>query len=402
MNILFLTLSHIRDLNEHDIYQDLCREFSETNHRVYVVTPALPGDETLSESCGCVILSVRIGKQAGCSLIEKGISTLLMPQYYAVAIKKYLKGIKFDLILYSTPPITLLPVIRSLKKQHRCRTYLMLKDIFPQNAVDLEMFGKRSPIYYWFRHQEKALYAVSDTIGCMSRANMEYLRTHNKLGKTHVEICPNALQARTITPLLEEEKHLLRQIYGIPECVKVLVYGGNLGAPQGVDYLIKCLGTVSDDTRIFFLIIGDGSAYGCLDRYIQEKQLKNVLLIKRLPREEYFRLMRLGDVGMVFLDPRFTIPNFPSRILPYMEYSMPIACVTDRATDIGTIARDNGFGWYVPSDDPSAFRDMIDHICSADLSAMGILARAYLETHFDTKTCCRRILDTVSLEDCHA
>ena len=43
------------------------------------------------------------------------------------------------------------------------------------------------------------------------------------------------------------------------------------------------------------------------------------------------------DVGLIFLDKRFTIPNFPSRLLSYMQASMPVLAATDVNTDIGKV-----------------------------------------------------------------
>ena len=154
MNVLFLTLAEVYDINSHDIYQDLMRYFSEQGHRVFVVTAAQKskGLQTeLYESCGCKILRVRVGNQSNCSLIEKGISTVMIQHQFLGAINKYLKNESFDLILYATPPITLMPLIKKLKKRNKCATYLMLKDIFPQNAVDLGMMRKNGLLYKYFR-----------------------------------------------------------------------------------------------------------------------------------------------------------------------------------------------------------------------------------------------------------
>ena len=95
------------------------------------------------EDNGIHILRVKIGNITKTkNLVKKGVSTLLLDYQYKKAIKKYLKHVNFDLVLYSTPPITLSSVINHIKKKHNARTYLLLKDIFPQNAVDLGMLSK--------------------------------------------------------------------------------------------------------------------------------------------------------------------------------------------------------------------------------------------------------------------
>ena len=57
-----------------------------------------------------------------------------------------------------------------------------LKNIFPQNAIDLGMLSKngwKKLIYNYFSFKRKKLYAISDYIGCMSKANCCYLMEHN-------------------------------------------------------------------------------------------------------------------------------------------------------------------------------------------------------------------------------
>ena len=55
---------------------------------------------------------------------------------------------RFDLVIYPTPPITFAPLVAKLKRQHDCGTYLILRDIFPQNARDLGMI--RDPLTFAF------------------------------------------------------------------------------------------------------------------------------------------------------------------------------------------------------------------------------------------------------------
>lgn len=158
MNILFLTLNRVSDLSERGIYTDLMREFICHGHRVYMVVPAerrFHESTSIKESCGAQILRVKTLNIQKSNVVEKGIGTLLLEMQYQCAIKRYWKDIRFDLILYSTPPITFNRVISSQKKRCKAKSYLLLKDIFPQNAVDLGMFSKRSLIYRLFRKKRK-------------------------------------------------------------------------------------------------------------------------------------------------------------------------------------------------------------------------------------------------------
>ena len=177
MNVLFLSLMGYSSIKNRDIYTDLLREFINQGHKVYIVSPAerRQGIETgLIKEENSTILRVKTGNIQKTNLIEKGISTILLEPQFVAAIKKYFGSIKFDLILYSTPPITIAKAVEYVKKRDCATTYLMLKDIFPQNAVDIGMMttsGLKGLLYKSFRVKEKKLYALSDHIGWNSHSD---------------------------------------------------------------------------------------------------------------------------------------------------------------------------------------------------------------------------------------
>lgn len=379
MNVLFLTLLDFESVYERNIYTDLLREFLKHGHHVYAVSPVERRRRRkthLAIEGNSVILRLRTGNMQKTSIIEKGISTVLIEPLYISSIKRYFENVKFDLVLYSTPPITLCRAVEYVKKRDCARTYLLLKDIFPQNAVDIGLLSKtglKGLLYRYFRKKEKRLYEISDTIGCMSEANVEYVLKHNpevrkhneaaqkRTGRSIVEVCPNSIEPvdLSVTP---EERREIRNKYHIPLDRTVFVYGGNLGKPQGIDFMLKCLHSQKSNDKVFFLIVGNGTEYGRIERYIEKYHPENIALHQWIPKEEYDKVIAACDVGMIFLDHRFTIPNFPSRLLGYMSVKLPVLAVTDRVTDIGKVIVDGGFGWWCESDTPYSFDRLVNNI----------------------------------------
>lgn len=352
MNIIFLTVSRIKEIKSRGIYTDLMRKFRDEGHNVYIVTPyerqfALP--TSLSEVDGIHLLGVRTLNIQKTNIIEKGIGTILLEAQFNRAIKKYLSHVNFDLILYSTPPITFTDVVRNLKKgTPSAISYLLLKDIFPQNAVDLGMFSKNSLIYWYFRQKEIGLYKHADYIGCMSPANVEFVLRHNSfLVHERVEIAPNSIELKKDPINIDRES--IRKKYDLPIDRPIFIYGGNLGKPQGIDFLIQCLNANCQRNDCHFLIVGNGTEYHKLENWFINTKTDNVSLFPRLPKEDYDALVQSCDIGLIFLDHRFQIPNYPSRLLSYLEYKMPIIAATDINTDIGTIAEKNGYGYCCES-----------------------------------------------------
>ncbi len=395
MNLLFMTLLDFDNIDERNIYTDLLREFYRMGHTVYAISPVERKKNTdtyyvqFDDRLG--ILKLKIGNVQKTNVIEKGISTLTLERRFITAIRKYFSNVKFDLILYSTPPITFQKAVAYVKKRDNSIAYLMLKDIFPQNAVDMRMLsetGAGKYIYKYFRKKEKKLYEVSDYIGCMSEANVQYVKNHNEAALADkVEVCPNCIEPSLEKTILnEEEKAQIRQRYEIPQNKTVFVYGGNLGRPQGIDFVIACIKKIEQLDNIFVLIVGSGTEFDKLNRAIDDNFLKNTKLVAYIPQREYNKLLQVCHVGLIFLDYRFTIPNFPSRLLAYMDAQMPVLAIIDEATDVGEIIKKGDFGWACKSRDSTKAMQMFDHIAKCgEINAKGKNAKGYLKKYFNVE-----------------
>ena len=356
---------------------------------MYVVTPherSLGMPTALKEADGVHILGVKTLNLQKSSTIEKGIGQVLVERQYKRAIKRYLPGVKFDLILYSTPPITFPKVIGCLKRSNpQAMTYLLLKDIFPQNATDIGMLSKtgaKGILYRFFREKEKRLYALSDFIGCMSPANMEYVLKHNpEISKERVEVAPNSIELSN-WDVKKVDRLAVRAQYGLPEDRPIFIYGGNLGKPQGIPFLIDCLDKNANRDDCFFLVIGTGTEFQRINAWYESNCPHAVKIMKGLPKEEYDILVSACDVGMIFLDYRFTIPNYPSRLLSYLENKMPVLCATDPVTDIGRIAEENGYGLWCESNSVEAFTNAVNKMLSSDREEMGNNGFEFLKKNY--------------------
>lgn len=388
MNILFLTLVFSESRG---IYTDLMQEMKARGNKVYVVTPIerkYNQDTSLNKINDINVLKVKTGNIQKVNKIEKGISTLLLEKQFIKAINKHLSDVKFDLIVYSTPPITFSNAVNHVKKRDNAKTYLMLKDIFPQNAVDIEMMKKDGLLYKFFRKKEIELYNISDYIGCMSQGNVEFLLKYNDfIPKEKVEILPNTITPLKLDKLNKEEINKVREKYSIPTDKTILVYGGNLGKPQGIDFIIDCVKENERRDNTFFFIIGSGTDYDKLNNYIKENNIKNTAIYSYMPKEDYDNVVKACDIGLVFLDKRFTIPNIPSRILTYMEFGMPIIAATDSNTDLNRILEDSKSGLWSKSGDLDNFYKNVNTMCKNKnlLQYMGINGRDYLEKYYTSK-----------------
>ena len=391
MKILYLTLSKI-DLQKQGIYADLINALRDAGHEVMLVQACEPKDtkETfISEEGGVRILRVLVGSLFGVNFIQKGINTVLIAPKCKAAIRKFLGTDRFDLVLYATPPITFAGVVRFAKKRYGCKSFLMLKDIFPQNAVDIGLFSDRSPICAYFRHQEKVLYDISDHIGCMSKKNREYLLAHHpELHENKVLIFPNT---QKITRREREEAQ--REANGSMR----FVFGVNFGRPHAIDFLIRAIeDSRKQDLNASFVFVGNGSEVSRVEQ--AAAKLPNMEFVPFMPPEEYEQFMESCDVGIISLDYRFTIPNYPSRALGYMAMEKPILAATDPVTDIRElVTQEAKCGLWCSSDDVDGFIDCVRRFLDdpAFCRTCGTNGRKYLEAHFDVQTSVAKIEESM-------
>jgi glycosyltransferase involved in cell wall biosynthesis len=386
MNVLFLTLVSIEDINEQGIYHDLIKEFRNRNVNIFVLCPRerRMGLETELFEDDCIkILKVKTGNITKTNVIEKGITTLTIERVFLNAVKKYFKKVKFDMIIYSTPPSTFYKIINFFKKKDNAISYLMLKDIFPQNAVDIGLIKKASFLYKYFRKKEEKLYDISDFIGCMSPKNCEYVLKNNHIAKEKIEVFPNSIKISDFSTATDYSD--IYQRYSIPKDKILFLYGGNLGKPQGIAFLIDIIDNFEKLENSFLLIVGSGTEYGKIENHILTHKICNTKLISFLPKKDYDSILKKADVGLIFLDKRFTIPNFPSRLTAYMDYALPILAATDKSTDLKETLEHSECGFWCESGDTEAFMKYVE-ILSKDKEKrvkMGKNGRKYLEKNYN-------------------
>lgn len=385
MKILFITQDYPTASKGSNIYTDLSEALLKKGHKVKVVVSEEKKNiikTKLNNERGLEVLRVKTGNIYEVNLFEKAISFLRVGNQLIKSINKYFKEYQFDLILFHTPPVTFNKTIKWVMNKYKAPSYLMMKDIFPQNGLDIGIYSKHNPMYIYFKKQEQKLYKTATKIGCMSEGNIKYLLKENKyLKKNKLEIFPNTVFVKDFDKTTIEEKQKIRKKYNIDKKDVVAIFGGNFGKPQGIDFLIKIIDFYKNREGLKFLLIGRGTEKKRLFNYIDENKINNVIKYDYMPRNDYENLLSSCDIGLIFLDSRFTIPNFPSKTLSYLECALPIMAAIDKNTDYGRIIEKAQFGYYVISGDINKFdKKFTELLTNKKLRIeMGKKGRNYLE-----------------------
>jgi len=350
------------DINmDSNLHSDLAEEFRNKGHQVYVATlleKKINQNTYIERVKELNILRVRAGDWFNTnSVIKKGLTTVTIAYYFKKAIQKYFNNIKFDLVIYPTPPITFTPVVKYLKQRDKCASYLILRDIFPQNVRDLGLLN--NPLLYdYFRLKEKQLYNISDYIGCMSKGNIKYVLDHNDIDKSKLEILYNWGKVFYNNQVIAVD---YKKKYGL-ENKFVAVFGGNIGLPQELEFLLELAKEYKNRSDVVFFIIGKGAQKEKIVNLIDYHKLSNMIIKDYIPRDEYRNLLKQCDIGLINLNRTFTIPNMPCKIVDYFNVSIPILASTDKNTDLKQFLQDAKAGLWSETGDLEAYKSNFEKL----------------------------------------
>jgi glycosyltransferase involved in cell wall biosynthesis len=357
MRILFLMIAYPVINENSSMYTDLTQKFAVNKHDVFVAVANGPKQTSFKKEGGINVLRVRTMELFKTSFVRKGIANILLQYQVFRGIKKYLSDVNFDAVIVSTPPITYLSIIKKLKKKFKLKVYLILRDIFPQNAKDLGII-KNQLLLKYFRKQERNLYSVTDYIGCMSPGNIEYVRVHNpEIDQSKPHLLPNW---KNVTEYCKPDLNLKREL-GLEDKF-IAIYGGNLGKPQNIDFILDLAKENIYRNNVVFLIIGEGSEKRRITDLVLKYRLHNVFIKNQLPQKQYQEIVKNCDIGLISLSDKFSIPNIPSRTLSYWEAKLPVLAAIDKHTDFSNILDQSGSGLWSISGDINSYKQNFDKL----------------------------------------
>ncbi|SKA09516.1 glycosyltransferase family 4 protein [Selenihalanaerobacter shriftii] len=394
MDILCLFITYPNKPDNHTMFKNLTKRLSDKGHNVNVVTiqERKYGESTkLNNENGVNVLRVKTGNFFDTNLIEKGLTMLSLGHLFKRAVKKYFSEIDFDLIIHSCPPITYNPLIKYIKKKYNSKSYLILRDIFPDNAKDLGVIDNIF-IYKFFKRMERNLYKYSDYIGCMSQGNIKYVLEHNpEVDEKKMHILRNWSNYKE---KLSVDQNSIRKDYGYTKDDFIAVFGGNMGKAQGLDFILNIAKKI-ESKRIKFLLIGRGTQKERLKKRAIDGILK---ILDYVPKEQYEKLVTACDVGIVSLVNKYSIPNIPSKTVDFFKLGLPIIACIDESTDYGHILENEAKAglFSIHGEEIDFINNLMEVANNENLrNKMSINARQYYEEYLTTEKATKTILKEI-------
>ncbi|MDC1264477.1 glycosyltransferase family 4 protein [Amylibacter sp.] len=319
---------------------DLSLEFIKQGYDVTVLLPSSNAIKgwSVEEYHGVELVRLKVPKTKDVNYKRRTLSEFLMPHAMRRNLKKSpLAEKKWDAIIWYSPSIFLGPLVKYIKKKSACKSYLIIRDIFPEWALDMGLIG-RGLGYWFFSTVANYQYSVADIIGVQTSGNKIYFHAWKKIPGRRLEVLSNWLGERTnveCSIVLDNSKLAGRKIF---------VYAGNMGIAQGVDILLELAEKMSQRSDVGFIFVGRGSELTRLKRMALQLRLENTLFYDEIEPDEILQLYNQCSVGLVSLAHAHKSHNIPGKFLSYMQAGMPVLANVNRSNDLISLIRTEGIG----------------------------------------------------------
>jgi O26/O145-antigen biosynthesis N-acetyl-L-fucosamine transferase len=396
MRLLILIDCYLPTMNSTaKLIHDLALEFGNLGHEVTILTPshAIADAIQVRDEEGLRIARVRMGKIKGVPKIVRAIQEVRLSNVIWRRAQRFLRANPADAIIYYSPTIFFGALVRRLKSLWGCPSYLILRDIFPQWAVDSGIL-KKGIAWRFFRQKERAQYDAADVIAVQSRGDLRYFNEHFSGKNYRPTVLYNWARSREVGLPPTSYRNRL----GLQDKV-VFVYGGNLGVAQDVDNLIRLAASLIDRPEIHFLFVGEGTEMPRMERLIAARQLQNIHLLPAVGQHEYHAMLSECDVGLLSLDRRLTTHNVPGKLFGYMYWGKPVLASLNPGNDLFNLLGHKRAGFcLVNGDDANLTAAALQLASDVELrTQMGRNARSLLETTFSSRAAAEQILEELSV-----
>lgn len=371
--------------------RDLAREFARQGHALTVLLPSPDQDVpwSLEEIDGVEVLRLKAPRTKDIGYVRRTLGEFAMPFAMLRQFRKSpLSSERWDGVVWYAPSIFHGPLASALKKSSNCKGYLIIRDIFPEWAVDMGLMGRGLP-YRFFDAVARYQYSVADVIGVQTPGNRGYFdRWQQRAGRT-LEVLQNWLDkpAQARCPIRINETALAGR--------KVFVYAGNMGIAQGMGILIDLAEQLRQRRDVGFLFVGRGSDASRLRALAEDRKLDNVLFYDEIHPDEIPDLYSQCSAGIVALDPRHKSHNIPGKFLTYMQSGLPVLANVNAGNDLAQMIRDEQVGQVCESNQAGELLQLTDKLLTQIDSQADVLpnrCRGLFEREFAVDRTVRQIV----------
>jgi glycosyltransferase involved in cell wall biosynthesis len=338
------------------LLSDLAQEFIAQSIDVDILVSVSEQDTPIKiwNHNGCEVISIKALKTKDISYFRRTINEFINPWLIWRTLEKSpgFMSKQYDGVIWYSPTIFWGPLIKRLRYKFQCRSYLILRDIFPDWALHVGVL-KKGLVYSFFKMAEQYQYRQADCIGVQSPNNLKYFQKHNPIASKRAQVLWNwasKFPASISKPCsIDISNTLLKDKI-------VFVYAGNLGVAQGGSIaLFEMAKKLRSNANLGILVVGRGSAINALRDQIAVANLNNILVFDEIDSAEMPALLEQCHVGLVFLDRRHQTHNIPGKFITYLQSGLPVLAWVNPGNDLVGLISNNSIGISYADEDSVEF-----------------------------------------------
>jgi glycosyltransferase involved in cell wall biosynthesis len=343
---------------------------------------------------GAQVLRLKSPKTKDVSYLRRTLAEFVMPFAMLRNLRKSsLANERWDGVVWYSPSIFHGPLISALKNKCRAKSYLIIRDIFPEWAADMGLIS-RGVTYRFFKIVAHYQYSIADVIGVQTSGNQRYFRHWLTQHRRRLEVLQNWLGDPTsVRCSIRVEKTPLAGR-------KVFVYAGNMGVAQGMRILLDLADRLKNRQDVGFLFVGRGSDVVGLKTLAQSRLLTNVVFFDEVDPDTIPDLYSQCHAGIVALDSRHKSHNIPGKFLTYLQSGLPVLANINPGNDLAQIIRNERVGRVCESNQVDDLVQMAESLLDQIDNDSGLSLRCYrlFKREFSVEKAVRQIIAALSTE----
>ncbi|EGH1078213.1 glycosyltransferase family 4 protein, partial [Escherichia coli] len=300
-----------------------------------------------------------------------------------------IKRKKIDGVIYYSPSIFFGAFVKKIKKYWKCKSYLILRDSFPQWLVDQRIIRRNGMLEKYFRFFEKKNYTAANYIGVMSSKNKELFTLQYPHYK-NVDVLYNWADLNSTQDVSPSD--ILERL-SLADKV-IFFYGGNIGHAQDMANLMRLAIGMRTINYVHFLFVGQGDEVELVKKTIAENALENCTYLPAISQSEYKSILKVVHVGLFSLAKNHSVHNFPGKLLGYMANKLPILGSVNEGNDLMQVLIGAKAGYvHVNGYDAELLQSAIKLATEEKLrNELGENGHSLLEKTFSTQSAVENIL----------
>ena len=357
------------------------------NHTILVIPNNLIFKKTsISFYKNRTILRVRTFNSKSHNLLYRAFSEIFNPFLIILSLKLN-KIHNYNGIIWYSPSIFFGFVIQFLKFQKKVKSYLILRDIFPQWALDVGIINKNIA-YYLFKFFERLQYCLADRIGIQSTSNIDYFKKNYPEHLRKVEVLQNWMFKREpIKTKINLDETLLRGRF-------IFVYAGNFGKSQQIENLLNLVSFFRKNKKFGFVFIGAGTEFETIKKVIYYKRIDNLLVLNQVSSYELISLFRQCDMGLITLNLKHSTHNIPGKFISYLFSGLPVVAIVNEGNDLIETINKNNLGVACSSQKIKYLKKyMLKFINTMDKKVLAVRCVAFANKNYSSKKSAKQIID---------